>query len=93
MMKKDCNLGIFDNTIKFKLKNNLKMTLTSFINRDDCFNLIWALWVKLKGVEIDPNDFSQTVEDESSESFKLSEGSPDKETADEITLSEHKEIE
>ena len=88
MMKKDCQLGIFDNTIKFKLKNSLKMTLTSFLNRDECFNLIWALWIKLKGVEIDP----QTVENqsqESSESFQLSvEGSPDKEINESITASE-----
>lgn len=39
------------------MKHGLKMTLTSFICRDECFNLIWALWVKAKGDKIEQSDF------------------------------------
>lgn len=37
MIEKGTTVGMFDNAIKITLKDNLKIFLTSFISRDDCF--------------------------------------------------------
>ena len=57
MIEKSTTAHVFDNAIKITLKDNLKIFLTSFIYRDDCFQTMWAVW------ELDRNKRGQTIEE------------------------------
>ena len=66
-IKKTTNVMI-DNSIKISLSNGMNIKLTSFLNRDECFQIMWTVWAKVNNKSKTGRSTAELVEEEEEKS-------------------------